>query len=364
MANTPLDVQLLIIEWIYRLSQSMYVDYATLRACALVCRAWTSTAQCLLFRRLVSPYPVFDDHTISLILRILRTLRARPHLSAHVRSVAISLMSTVPDHSAYNISVAVALLELCPHVQGIYVQDYLNYNSIPPELEARLRAIPLQPTFLQVIGEHSFVSVLRQIWPSLRVLDLTDASGSCLEGAADGTAPPISMPGALQALSLDTRNMAWLLAPNNDRAALRHLALRYTSWPDVSWDQQPYALDILHGIHTLSLQGSPPPHVLEHLAHLESLVFDCLPQGRTALPQSLRHVGYHPWNSPWEKTLSTGFAVAALRALANLQLVTVTRCMSAVQMTRFEELSRDRGVEFVIYQDRHYFPTLQDVDWI
>ncbi|KAI0043019.1 hypothetical protein FA95DRAFT_503791 [Auriscalpium vulgare] len=113
MVIIPLEIQLLAIEWVYRLSQHLETDYDTLLACALVCRTWRPIAQRLLFRR-VPRQPRsqkrFDGSPLGFKL-LVDTLRACPHLAAHVRSIYLTLDS--PD------AVDAALLEVCPHIAGV-----------------------------------------------------------------------------------------------------------------------------------------------------------------------------------------------------------------------------------------------------
>ncbi|KAI0037729.1 hypothetical protein FA95DRAFT_1568070 [Auriscalpium vulgare] len=201
------------------------------------------------------------------------------------------------------------------------------------------------------------------LWPDLRSLDLS-------VGGTWWSDPPdelISASGALQTLSLKAEDIAWVLLPKNDFTALRDLELLYPTWYESGWIEQLHRSDLLRGIHTLRVvQGSfPPQDVLERTARLESLVFHELPREDIVLPRSLRHVGYHPWHTHHEAKRVASYAVAALRALPDLKLVTATRLAGPAQLAALEEVCCDRGVEFVTYRSPRHFPNPRwDVDWI
>ncbi|KAI0046245.1 hypothetical protein FA95DRAFT_1607040 [Auriscalpium vulgare] len=350
MANTPLEVQILIIEWAYRLSQSKTVDCATLCACALVCRAWTPTAQRLLFRRI--PQHAHNGHKIK---SLIRTLLTTPRLSAAVRSVDLTVNS---DNSTSNFGDDVALLKVCPQVQGISIKQYMtgeDRRDMYPALESCLRALQLQPVFLCPYGSPSFVALLLRTWPNLRALDVDGCD-------IDDALTPISGTGALQALTLDKPDfLDWSLSPNNDFAALRDLELIKPCWNNAAWQQLHI---VLPELHTLRLTGFFPPQAyLDRLERLENFIFTDLPLEDVAFPPGLRHVGYHAWKT--NTTAAMDCTVAALGALANLQLITTTRRATKVQIKALESVCRDRGVELEIRQTPEDFPNPRwDVDWI
>ncbi|KAI0041759.1 hypothetical protein FA95DRAFT_1565033, partial [Auriscalpium vulgare] len=341
MARLPLEVQILIIECVYRLSQAEAVDYAALRACALVCRAWTPIAQRLLFRRVPSANLKTDN--LDALPLLLRTLRTSPHLSAAVRSARLAMCHA-------NITADVELLNLCPHIQNVWVEDLLEDYSMFPALETRLCTIPLRSVALRAWGEPSFVGLFLSAWPSIRALEL---DGQSILDPRD-TLPPISASGALQVLTLNEDDVPWALAQENNFTALRDLQLLDPAWYEDGWMEQLHRSDILRGIHTLRVEGVfPPQDVLERIGQLKSLVFELLPKEDFVLPQSLRHVGYHPWDA---EVVVASHAVAALCALADLKLVTATRFARPKHLVALEEVCRDRGVEFETYRTPHHFP--------
>ncbi|KAI0039417.1 hypothetical protein FA95DRAFT_1612586 [Auriscalpium vulgare] len=186
----------------------------------------------------------------------------------------------------------VALLELCPQVQGIRIVDNMLIHAMYPALEARLRAIRLHPLCLCPSGQPDFLALLLRTWPNLCALDLGD-------WVADAS-QPISVNGALQVLRVfNPKTSARLLSPGNDFTGLRDLELVSPFWRDAGW-QHLHVSGLLPRLHTLRVIGFfPSQEVLKNLEHLESLVFTEPPQEDIVLPPTLRHVGNHDLdNSP------------------------------------------------------------------
>ncbi|KAI0045471.1 hypothetical protein FA95DRAFT_1607707, partial [Auriscalpium vulgare] len=168
-AKVPLDVQFLVIEWVYRSTQDHTIDYRTLRVCALTCKAWTPIAQRLLFRRV--PYGTLDffrpdKRTIACLLR---TLRAAPHLAAHVRTF---LKSAYLNLEITWQKLELTALALCAYVQSVVFVDLLRTSNVIPELYTRLEAIPIRPKFICITAEASQINRVIKIWPSVRALQV------------------------------------------------------------------------------------------------------------------------------------------------------------------------------------------------
>ncbi|KAI0046748.1 hypothetical protein FA95DRAFT_1606640 [Auriscalpium vulgare] len=207
----PLDVNVLIIDWVFRLSQHAMIDYPTLHACALVCRAWTPSAQRLLFRRILSTSLHYRYCDVQLLVR---TLETRPHLAAHVRFIRVAW----PLHPPVYGTICLRLLELCPHVQGISLWDWQYYNEpVSAELDARWRAIQLRPVLLEVFSTDSSINAVVQMCRGVRTLILRAGySGDALPPTVESLeihggshCPALSKPlPALRALSLRRAHLA------------------------------------------------------------------------------------------------------------------------------------------------------------
>ncbi|KAI0043086.1 hypothetical protein FA95DRAFT_1598114, partial [Auriscalpium vulgare] len=283
MATTPLDIHIVVIEWVYRSSQHAAIDYPTLRACALVCRAWTPIAQRLLFRRVPVPKTKIVKLYSNIMARFVRTLRTAPHLAAHVRSFILELegIETKPEV----LDDAMEALALCTNVDGITIGPF----DADAGFMAHLETLPVRPSFLSLSGRYSVVDhviqIVIQIWPSLRILDIGAVSYVALD-------THLRMPRELQALSTS----AWTSwsASNTAAPLLGDLELRCH---DGSAFTKLASFGMAAQLRSLCLVGSggelkaPPPAVLEQLAALESLVLDILPSTAYVLPINLRHLG-------------------------------------------------------------------------
>ncbi|KAI0046737.1 hypothetical protein FA95DRAFT_1606632 [Auriscalpium vulgare] len=337
----PLDVHILIIEWVFRSSQHLLSDNTTLRACALVCRAWTPTAQRLLFRRIRSTSSDDRHCDIRLLVSILST---RPHLVAHVRCIQVPWPSYPPDYG----DICIRLLELCHHVEGIKFFDWENRTrALSAEANARLAAIPLRPAVLDLTSvDQSVVGTILKICPGARVLILS----------IDYEHP---LPPTVVALEIFADSVHGCFSHPQPLPALRYLCLVSTWWPATHL----LSTGILPQLQSLQVEGEfPPPEILEQLAQLRILVVNDLPIEPVTLPPSLRRLGYHTWGP--KPGVRADLAVDPLRALPELRLVTVTRFVADHVRAALAQMCRDKCVDFASYATHYQFQQPQDVDWI
>ncbi|KAI0043016.1 hypothetical protein FA95DRAFT_1563754 [Auriscalpium vulgare] len=351
MAIIPLDIQLLVVEWLYRLSQHQFaIDYHTLRACALVCSAWRPVAQRLLFRRVPRqpglPFGGIFLLDVTLLLDILRT---RPHLAAHVRTIRLFLESAYADA----VDAQLMLLEVCPHVACLYIE--IDTEIVPHMLKF---AIPQHIQSVILPFEHEDVNAILKLWPDLRAIEIT-------RGVIPGVdeIPLIRIPSGVLSLSVPASVITQIFVTADDLPALRDLELgAITSRSYTELLPTLCASGLLPRLRTLVLDGPlPPAEVLDQLEQLESLIFQELPNEDVIFPKTLRHIGCHYSCDPEPERAS--FLVAALRSLDGLQLVTVAglfRRTRAVLMDACRELD----VECVTLETSEHFPRPRDVDWI
>ncbi|KAF6754199.1 hypothetical protein DFP72DRAFT_379161 [Ephemerocybe angulata] len=241
----PLEIILAIIEAAYDPDAP---DTSLLQSCALVCRAWSTPVQKLLFKtvslRTASAYAAFR-----------RAVSARPVLRDAVRRLRVvmdySQPSYLPQHAFAH---AVAM---CP---GLVDLDLALYGYSEPGTEAlgsleshRLRR--RAPSF-----DAETISILRN-GPSIRSLSFSNWSENqqCIFQLLDlypttldslslsGTAPPPPpfpndkpcFPGALERLRINYQTppsiefMSWLLADSQRHASLRSLAFAREPCPDL-----------------------------------------------------------------------------------------------------------------------------------
>ncbi|KAI0051933.1 hypothetical protein FA95DRAFT_1602178 [Auriscalpium vulgare] len=341
----PLDVHFLIIEWVFRSSQHTDIDYITLHACALVCRAWTPTAQRLLFRRIYCTSVEDKDCDIQ---GLIRTLSTSPHLVALIRYIQVAWPSCPPDYG----NACLRLLELCPHVEGISFLGW-SYNNRPlsPEMDARMRAIQLKPAFINVAGlDDTIGTAILKMWPRVRTL--------ILDGRYTCPLPPTVESAEIFAALGEYR---WFSKP---LPVLRDLCLTWPKWTDKALCQHVLSADFLPRLQSLHLNTEfPPQDILDLLIQLRSLVVGQLPWKPVVLPQSLHHVGYHPGGAS-VSAVSAELAVYPLRALPELQLVTAMRFVEQQVWAALEGMCCERRIGFETYASFHSFQEPRYADWI
>ncbi|KAI0040382.1 hypothetical protein FA95DRAFT_1566416 [Auriscalpium vulgare] len=362
MATVNLDIQIIVIEWVYRSSQHATIDYPTpidyptLRACALVCRAWTPIAQRLLFRRL----PQFQFNSPG--LRLLRTLRATPHLAAYVHSITLTMRPLFTDYKRDG-DYEYAVLELCTNIVGItFRPGVLNDLRV-----AHLQAMSVRPVFLSVLGDVAFVDRIINLWPSVRSVDIV------MWRTKNVNVDALRMPRALQTLAAPA---AWIVANRRSAPTAEHVApamhdlelLLHVNWADAELCATLFQSGMLAQLRTLVVGTRSadvlPPAMLEAAAGLETLVLTRLPKEAYVLPPGLRHLGYHFHGREEEWVSRARLLLDAARAVAGLRLVTATRWSSRAVLEEFEMACRDGGVEFVVYDDPGCFRRPRHVDWI
>ncbi|KAI0051939.1 hypothetical protein FA95DRAFT_1675484 [Auriscalpium vulgare] len=342
--EVPLDVQIIVIEWVFRSSQHASIDYTTLRACALVCRAWTPTAQRLLFRRIFCLTLKEKGHCrMQLLFDVLST---RLHLAAHVRSIQVYCPPEADD-------VCVRLLELCPQVEGISSPYYISdINAFRAGFDARPHAIQPKLVLLDVAGTDNSITGVVQMFPSARVLILRAA------GYSDYLLPP-----TLEALEIHAGSARRCLPLSMPLPALRYLCLVRPKWSDNALCEHLISTSILPQIQSLQIRGQfPPQGILEQLIQLKTLVVETLPEQNVKLPRLLRHVGYHTVEA--SPDVRAELAVNPLRMLLELQLVTVTRSVEQHVRAALEGMCHDKDIDFASYETPYFFQEPRNIDWI
>ncbi|KAI0043002.1 hypothetical protein FA95DRAFT_1609737 [Auriscalpium vulgare] len=345
MTIIPLELQIAAVEWVYRFSQHrINVDHDTLRACALVCKAWRPIAQRLLFRRVPRIYDgIFNAAQPPAATPLIDTLRAHPHLAAHVRFLYLTVSYLDP-----------ALLEVCPRIERIEMALRADYKNRPHQL-----AIPQRVQSVALFGENEDLTDTLKLWPGLAALEIAD-----LFLPFTHVPSVLRIPSGVQCLYIPPHVLTRIFATAHDLPVLRDLELKDPNWSDRKWPPLLVASGLLPKLRTLVLTGPlPPARVLEQLEQLESLVFNELPVHDVSLPKTLRHVGYHCSLVPLTEDAS--FLLAALRALHELELVTVTRQELPVEtLAAFVDACRELHVEFVTFETPSRFPRPYHVDWI
>ncbi|KAI0038186.1 hypothetical protein FA95DRAFT_1613568 [Auriscalpium vulgare] len=363
VAAMPMELQLMVMEWVYRNTQAdeiwyttlRWIWWVTLRSCLLVCKAWTDPAQRLLLRRL--PFPLrfcfgLQKHSHAKLL--LRTIRARPLLANHIISVVLDLKKIDSESS----SPAAHLLKLCKRITCIRVEG-ADYSSMEwHQFLRRLRSSDLHPVVLRISDAHpSGIADLVGMWAStLRILEF-----SILEVGGMGIPRWRQMDlSSLEALSIERFTGLNMITPDAGWPALRELRLkpaflgcaadRHRVYEDYS--HSVFSSGMLSQINTLWIEGAyPPPEFFLRIIHLESFGFSELPEDNIfSFPDTLRHVGWHHRFLDFRTPDLRSF-FSALRTLPNLQCVTMTPDKSRYigqGRIEIEEFCREIGVALVI----------------
>ncbi|KAI0039379.1 hypothetical protein FA95DRAFT_1567206 [Auriscalpium vulgare] len=359
----PFDIHARIIQFIYILSQSHDVDYATLSACALVCKDWTAPAQRLLFRRIIRPGNTdadpdpWLDRAAPLLLRL---FASHPHLSTYVRSIAIRAL---PNH--------IELLRRCPHIALLKL---VGASPPPPEWLHALRALRLHPSVLSVsvpadgerfrvrAADRDALHAMLAALPSVRHLVIS------ARALVDLVLPPTSqLLSVMTTGGIDLSNLCLLPVPPSPAAEIsfEDLHVNYLHW---SQNMTSVERSVVRNLHSLTTTFVPPRRTLEHLLALESLIIGRLDYstGPFTLPRTLRHFGFHTQHNtnPSSQAIQTLSAALSERALPVLQMVSTTRCSHHAVRGALKEVAAARSIEFVEYADVEAYPRARYVDWI
>ncbi|KAI0043281.1 hypothetical protein FA95DRAFT_1682001, partial [Auriscalpium vulgare] len=137
MVVLPRDVHVEIIDWVYRNSQHIKVDYRTISACSLVCKTWTTPAQRLLFRCI---WPRDMTAVLRTLDQLLPVLQQNHILGTYVRNTSVFLGSP----NTIRTENFLALLTLCPNVTSLYITAISHLSTSSNLDRYRLRALQLR----------------------------------------------------------------------------------------------------------------------------------------------------------------------------------------------------------------------------
>ncbi|KAI0039033.1 hypothetical protein FA95DRAFT_1113652 [Auriscalpium vulgare] len=261
-------------------------------------------------------------------VRLLDILRNTPRLGAYVRFIRFVFDAS----NAASCETRVALLELCPRLEGIHIFVDDPLTAFDPTIDARLRAAQLQPAYLEIQAKYpAMMEWMLQLWPSVRALSVSVQDVDGWVGV-----PEIHIPDTVQSMTiLFNQDIDYLLGGTNI-PLLRELELKWFSWNNFI-RRRLHLSNVLPHLRTLRIDGHFPPQVvLMRLTHLEILIVSQFPVGEAdiTLPRALLHVGYHEFHGSFpafswlEHTEDSKPFIAALRVLSRLQRVSVMRSSS------------------------------------
>ncbi|KAI0061968.1 hypothetical protein BV25DRAFT_722849 [Artomyces pyxidatus] len=339
--NTPIlpyDLYIIILETVYRLSQSREVDYNTLFAASLVCRSWRLIAQRLYFRRLGGPI------TTSSATPFIRMTLKNPILGSYILSLTVTFQAMAHD-------TFIAVLRRCPSLVKLTVSSNHMRDFSADEL-ARIDSLNLQVVVLDCKFVCSAVLQLASLWPTLRYFHHgTDVFLGKPRYNLRGKTAPF----ALESFQWDERisadrasYLSWLL-PAGPAARLR--AIHLGTYYDRDYD---FLIPYAQTIRSFTGPSFPPERLLMLMPRLEELVVGELPRTSHEMPSTLRHVAFHPVRCPNQH--SYNHFRHLLSAHRSIELVSVTLDSDAQLLSSVEEICREHGVELITFKDPWSFP--------
>ncbi|KAI0044647.1 hypothetical protein FA95DRAFT_1561978 [Auriscalpium vulgare] len=370
MPVIPLDPQLMVIEWVYRAPQRFGVDYQTLRACALVCKAWTPVAQRLLFRRIPNTIGLTSTSTLP-VEPLLLTLRANQRLASFVRSIHIDINSE--SNYLSDAAESLALLGLCADVQHISLNCFSTSSTFTPTLEEHLRALPVSPVFFTLFADVSIANRITSIWPSVHTLKIGGLYGDGLWEYGLHNPILVSVPPNVRSLSVhtdgsvDTDGVPWKFTSDCDLSELRELEMQLPLWRTEFSVNMLLASGVLPQLRFLGVFGCiPTQDALDQLTQLHTLVFTDLYTRAVVLPGSLCNLAYHGLAyselQPGYRDRTTPHMLDMLGKAPALRRLTMPDGMSDGLRAKFDEVCANRGIEIVTFAGRRSYKRGVDVD--
>ncbi|KAI0269731.1 hypothetical protein BGY98DRAFT_1100951 [Russula aff. rugulosa BPL654] len=365
----PLELIDMIFAWARLEPRKGTADLGTLAASCLVCKAWQSPAQALLFR----------DIPISLCHRrrslLIRSLSDRPDLGRHIRSFGMEIsnapVSWGPDsvpkacskRYRRTISEFIRVLARAPNLTRLIIDIDGEFDDahVSDLLSVDLRHLEIlnwegRPT-------SSALYLLLALWPSIRHLRIDNLY---LDPLPEDSRP-LSFRSLCMRDDLSESFMRWLLPKEDDDEPLRELHIESSPSYRTLKDVQPHA----YTLHVLTVDRIPPQSFLDALVVLKELTFCELPSSPFDLPRSLLQVMYHakgqqrhcppcPANADAHHitTRAEGdepksadearFLVKALKELPHLSSLSATRQTPAKVLDSLHKFCREAGIEFFV----------------
>ncbi|KAI0047567.1 hypothetical protein FA95DRAFT_1605985 [Auriscalpium vulgare] len=353
--SLPYDIDVEIIDWVYRSSQHYHrVDYNTLRACALVCKAWTAPAQRLLFRIIYSEK--LDSPAL------LDALRHNALLGTYVRSLEAFHYGYAGYTLPFTIDETFTLLALCPNLSALS----LCATGEPSDtiiLVERMSGLCLQLKHLDIRVDHLQCALpFVRIWPDLQSLKVYISHAE--HDVPDSTSR-LKTPRRAAVNLGSPETSRWLLEAA-DTSALRDLEVSGFGWCNLRWMDALRRIPALENLKSLFLiDGAlPSQDVITRFVRLETLVFALCPAEDVVLPQTLRHVGYHATTKDDVGRAPIRYLLQALQGLPVLHLVTATTELLTADLQDLTRACEDLHVDFELYSSYRMHRRMHNVDWI
>jgi len=352
-------------------------NYKYLKACALVCRAWSGPAQSLLFRSVLW----LHSRNIHAFHTALLSSAARGRaLGGCVQTLDMTIspvsQSSLAIHHKLNIPVcntqgcsplvAVVLLQACPHIHELVLSLY-GVNLDQEALEKlKVAGQRLESLSLACHGSQPLTPFnLLRIWPNIRFLKIrsylslpwyrtgtspTPQSVSDTRELADKSVAQISLYHLALTTTIEPDALAWLLASSVDSLCILDLQVPLHLRERNMFARHVHSLRSLH----LSEYGENIISLLRLCTSLEELVFRGFrlpPRCPLAsnLPPTIQRLTFTIWTYKCRVTLQP--IIDAVDTLPNLK---VLRCNQNMRDQHHEEYAtlewrcKRKGAEFIL----------------
>ncbi|KAI0046956.1 hypothetical protein FA95DRAFT_1291786 [Auriscalpium vulgare] len=364
MPVLPHDIHMSVIEAVYRSSQSHFIDYTTLRACALVCRAWAPIAQRLLFRRGLQHWDYWypEDRAPQLFLD---ALAQNPSLGAHVRSLTFFVVSRARSPLP-TVEGFIAVLQRCPNLARLTFRADREFAV--KELE-RIRDLKLNvKVLLSAVWTGRANMQLLALWSgSIRYTSVCVTHEKPLEA---GPPPPLlqgEVPITLHGIDIQKNlglRMIDVLFPSLDHRAPELRYLKADGLCAASLDQIDVIATNATFFRTVVGVNHLPEGVFALMTGLEEVILLQTPRPTLKLPRSIRHLGLHPTSGDHMMHCEVERIFDFMRNLPELQLVSLTRLVEQWTIDLFRDTCAEMGIDLIVYEDWQSFHRPEYVDWI
>ncbi|KAI0060012.1 hypothetical protein BV25DRAFT_1012717 [Artomyces pyxidatus] len=343
MSHTvPLELVFKIFEHVYYLPEGS-PDRKTLAACAIVCKAWTSEAQRLLFI-----HTKIGSKGCAVATQIQYIIN-KPALGTYIRSLQISVSPR--RHPMYSRNYHISEAEFVTLVSQLSQLYQLTARFMMTSLDAttvdKLSQIPLRLQAVDMMSSpstnSSVIYQLFEIWPSIQFLCVRMAIP---DPPQDTPRPPFSLYELRMIYPMSRSALEWFIPPSQIDTAkpLQILDVGDMMTQDYSED-----LVLAHAprLRSLSIMNEPKSGFFDTFTCLEEFAMRCVPLSARTPPETVQHLGLYVKLGDLVKPLL--FTIAMIRTLPRLRCVTVHGIMERhKECEDLRAACREKGVDLVI----------------
>ncbi|KAA1476543.1 hypothetical protein DENSPDRAFT_807353 [Dentipellis sp. KUC8613] len=327
--HLPNEIIFRILECAYHLPDGRR-DVKTIGACAAVCRQWTPIAQELQFHTKAigrnETYTTDEELALlngpSRLGDYIRDLHVHVGLGAHTTNFDLGPPIT---QGALDVRSFVGVLARCPRLYQLKL--VLDVHHFSADELALLAALPVNIRALDLACASVTSTALYQLfalWPHIHTLCLRTE----LIAPTPATRPDFSLYELCLIRSVRPPVLQWLLPPLEESRAPD---LRILDFWDVPHD---YPRDLITQyaphVRSLRLASDRPAELITPFTALEEFVLRTIPDllPLPPLPHSVHHIRFHTLRSPPSPLQTFKHAIATMKALPDLERVTVSKTVA------------------------------------